>query len=381
MTFSEEQIARIDPRRVRRVAPRPARERAASLQALCRAALAAPVGAPPLGRLASAARRVAVVISDASRDEPRAEMLDAIFERVPRERATLVVAAGTHRAGADVVPPAYRELPCVVHDAAALERTVELGVTREGTRVRVLRDVVEADLVVVTGRIRPHYFAGYSGGVKGVFPGCAFRDDILQNHLLKADPSARLGRVDGNRCRADMEEAALKVPGKLFLLNVLADIDGAPVAAASGDVLAAHRALSARAPELFEVSAPKSAVIVVADRPPVSSSLYQASKCLPPAAPLLEDGGTVILVAECDQGIEPIGRVNDGIYRLGIVPGLPPHHRVVLVSSLAPSVVAESYAEFSPSLEAALDDALAQPGASQALLLWRAGECVTRVEG
>jgi lactate racemase len=380
VTFSEDQIARVDARRLQRVAPGPARERAASLEKLCRSALAEPVGAPPLAELGCAARRIAVVVSDASRDEPRAEMLEAIFEHVPHERATIVVATGTHAAGADVVPPACRDLPCIVHDGAALERTADLGATREGTRVRVLRDVAEADLVVVTGRIRPHYFAGYSGGVKGVFPGCAYRDDILQNHLLKADPSARLGQVDGNRCRADMEEAALKVPGKLFLLNVLSDVDGAPVAAASGDAIAAHRTLCARAPELFEVRAPKSAVIVVADRPPVSTSLYQASKCLPPAGPLLEDGGTVILVAECDEGIEPIARVNDGIYRLGIAPGLPPRHRVLLVSSLAPDVVARSYAEFSPSLDAALDTALARPGAPQALLLWRAGECVTRVE-
>lgn len=378
MTFAEEQLARVDPGRIQRVAPGPARWRAASHRELCRSALGAPLGAPPLGDLARAAHRVAVVISDASRDEPRAEMLDAIFEHVPKPRATLVVASGTHAAGADVVPPAYRDLPCIVHDAAALERTFDLGATREGTRVRVLREVAQAELVVVTGRIRPHYFAGYSGGVKGVFPGCAYRDDILKNHQLKADPSARLGRVDANRCRADMEQAALLVPGKLFALNVLSDIEGAPVAAASGDVIAAHRALCGRALELFEVAAPKSPVIIVADRPPVSSSLYQASKCLPPAAPLLEDGGTVILVAECDQGIEPVERVNDGLYRLGIAPQLPSRHRVLLVSSLGRDVVARSYAEFAPSLDAALDDGLARAGVSRALLVWRAGECITR---
>ncbi len=343
---------------------------------MCREALSHPIGAPPLGELADGARSIAIAISDASRDEPRAEMLEAIFEHIPRDRATLVVAAGTHRADDSVVPPAFRDLPCVVHDATRADRMTELGTTREGTRVRLLSEVCRADLVIATGRIRPHYFAGYSGGVKSVFPGCGFQRDILDNHLLKADSSSRLGRVDENRCRRDMEDAAGMLPGRLCILDVLDDCDGNPVAAAAGDPVLAHRALTAQARELFVVSAPRSPVVVVADRPPITSSLYQASKMLPPAGALLQDGGTVIMVAECDQGTGPLERVNEGIYKLGVSRQLPPGHRVVLVSELPASVAAQTYAEPAPDLGTALDDALARAGASSAVLLWRAGECI-----
>lgn len=348
------------------------------LPELCRAALDAPLGSPPLAELCRASRRVAVIVSDASRDEPRGAFLDALAPYLPVTGTTLVVASGTHAPGPpEVVPARHRRWPVVVHDGRALDRLVDLGVTSEGTRVRLLREVAEADLVVVTGRVRPHYFAGYSGGVKGIFPGCAASEDCLQNHLLKADPSARLGRSDGNRCRADMEAAAALLPGRAVALNVLCDASGNALSAVFGDPVIAHREMSARADACFVVHGSRTPLLVVADRPPVSSSLYQASKCLPPAAALLEPGGTVVLVAECDQGLGPRERVNEGIYRLGMASQLAPGHRVVLVSQRGPDEVATSYAEHAPSLKAALETALSRHGLDRAPLLWRAGECVT----
>jgi nickel-dependent lactate racemase len=344
---------------------------------LCRAALKSPVAADELAGLCASARKIVVIVSDATRDEPREEMLEALFEIVPRERATLVVASGTHVADADVVPQAFRGAETIVHRARAVDRCMDLGTTTEGTRVRILTEVACADLVVVTGRVHPHYFAGYSGGVKGVFPGCGYHDDILANHLLKADPTARLGRVADNRCRKDMEDAALRVRGRIFILDVLSDCEGTPVAAASGDPIAAHRALAEIARPLFVTRAPRSRIVVVADRPPVTRSLYQASKLLAPAGAILEAGGVIILVAECTEGIEPVERVNEGIYRLGIVPQLPPGHRVILVSALDAAIVGSCYAEYAPDLKDALSRAIERTGQEDGIpLLWRAGELI-----
>ena len=355
----------------------PRLEARGSFLELCRGALARPIGGPSLRDLTDRARRIAVVISDESRDEPRRELLEALFEVLPRAHATLVVASGTHQGSDAVVPEAFRDLPCVVHDARALAHTVELGVTSEGTRVRLARVLADADLVVVTGRVRPHYFAGYSGGTKGVFPGCGYQQDILDNHQLKSDPSARLGSVEGNRCRQDMEEAALMLPGRLFLLNVLADAHGTPVAAASGHPVQAHRHLVERAREVFRVTGRPSRIVVVADRPPVSSSLYQASKLLPPAGALLEAGGAVVLVADCRQGVEPLDRVNEGIYRLGVASQLPEGHEVFLVSSLGEETVARTYARHAPELAQLLQQLAGRLRVDWPVpVLWRAGEAV-----
>ncbi|GMV13904.1 MAG: hypothetical protein AMXMBFR56_21280 [Polyangiaceae bacterium] len=341
---------------------------------LCRGALAAPIGSPTLAELGREARRIAVVVSDESRDEPRAEMLAVLREALPWERVTLVVASGTHLATERAVPAAFRDRPLVVHGPRS--RLVDLGATPRGTRIRIVAEVAEAELVVATGRIRPHYFAGFSAGAKAVFPGCALAEDALDNHRLKADPSARLGRVEDNLCRLDMEAAARALPGRAFLLNVLCDVEGTPVAAAAGDLVAAHRALLPRARELFTVRAPRSAVVVVADRPPVSESLYQASKLVPPAGALLEDDGVVIVVADLALGTGPLERVNRGIYELGLRPQLPPRHRVLLVSQLPEEIARTTYAEPRASLRGALEEALASTGAARAVALWRAGELI-----
>ncbi len=301
-------------------------------------------------------------------------MLDALVEVLPRRKLELVVASGTHAATDVVVPEPFRDLPRVVHDGNDVTRLRDFGSTSRGTRVRVLREVADSDLVIATGRLRPHYFAGYSGGAKSIFPGCGHAEDILKNHLLKSHVTARLGRVHDNVCRADMEEAARKVGG--IVLNVLMDCDGAPVAAVTGDIVEAHRELVRLAEPSFLVRAPRARVVVVADRPPVSRSLYQASKLLPPAGAILEDGGTIIVVAECDLGVEPLDRVNEGIYRSGVAAHLP-EHRVVLVSQLEPSRVAMTYAASAPSLRSALQDA-GVSAREPAVLLWRAGEMITQ---
>lgn len=376
-SFAETELAAVAPL-LRRYEPPPAPS-GLPLSALCERALAEPVESAPLEELARGARRIAIVISDGSRDEPRGPFLDALLARVDAAKVTLVVASGTHKADASVVPARYAALPVHVHDGADEAACVDLGVTAEGTRVRLSRVLAEADLVIVTGRMRPHYFAGYSGGAKGIFPGCALAADALQNHLMKADPTARLGRVADNRCRLDMEAAARLLPGRSFLLNVLADVNGEPVAAAAGDIVAAHRSLVARAESLFLVEAARSSVVVVADCAPVSSSLYQASKLLPPAGALLEPGGTLFVVADCAQGIGgSLSRVNDGIYRLGVAAQLPAEHRVLLHSQMTAEVVATTYATRVAHFADELRTALSSAGLQRAPLLWRAGEMVVR---
>lgn len=376
-SFAARALRALPPDVVTVHSPRAAPQRASVLD-LCRSALRSPIDTQPLHHLARGARRIAVIVSDESRDEPRSEMLEALREVLPWERVTLVVASGTHEATDGAVPDEHRDRPVVVHGPG--RPVVDLGSTARGTRIRLLEVVAEADLVVATGRVRPHYFAGLSGGAKAIFPGVALAEDALVNHRLKADPTARLGRVDDNACRLDMEQAARALPGAAFLLNVLCDLDGAPVAAAAGDLVAAHRALVPRASRTFSVRAARSPVVIVADQPPVSSSLYQASKLLPPAGALLEDGGVVILVADLAEGTGPIERVNHGIYQLGVRPQLPPRHRVLLVSELAEEIARQTYAEPRASLGAALDEALSTTGATRAVALWRAGELIAEPE-
>lgn len=336
--------------------------------------------AAPLEGALPDARRIVVVISDSTRDEPRAEFLRAVERRFPVAELRVLIASGTHTPDVGALPPEFAHLAARAHDSTDASMLRSFGVTRRGTRVRLARELGEADLVLCTGRIRPHYFAGYSAGVKGVFPGCAFREDILANHLLKAEPGARLGILSGNPCREDMEEAALMLGDRLRVLNVLADVEGRPIAAVCGHPLRAHRALAARAREVFGVKLTRARVLVVADRPPLSESLYQASKMLAVAELGVLPRGTVVLVADCARGTGPLLRVNQGIFELGLRPRLPEGVQVRLVSRLSEGEVKRTYAGFAPNLAAELAR-LHVDRHEPASLVWRAGECVPEPVG
>ncbi len=343
-----------------RVLPAPIAPAVPDLAAALEAALRHPTGARPLAEVASARTRAVVIVSDASRREPRAELFAAARRAlavVPDDHLTLAVANGTHRPGPlerlGLPEEVLRRHRVVNHDARDEASLVEMGRTSRGTRLRVNRCLAEADLVVVTGLVKPHYFAGWGGGSKGIFPGLGHDDDIRQNHRLKADPDSSLGRADANPCREDLEEAARRLGRDTYLLDVV-EAGGVILGAVAGDVVYAHREGVRLARPFCEVEAEPAEVVVVSAPLPVSGSLYQASKLIPPAGLLLKEGGVVIVCAECPEGTGPLEVVNEGIFELGVRRFLPERHAVLLVSGLPEATVRDTFATYAPSLEAAL---------------------------
>lgn len=358
----------------------------APLDALLSAALEEPVGSPRLRDLARAGNRVTLVVSDRTRDEPRAAMITAILRElrrapVPPASLRLAVANGTHTPSGsgslDLPQDILGAFDFVDHDGRDEAQFVSVGETRRGTRVRYPRWLLESDLVIATGRIRPHYFAGFGAGAKAIFPGLGHAADIRRNHQLKSDPTARLGRVEGNACRDDMEEAARLLPVRTFLLNVVTDDAGEVQAVVSGDLVAAHRAGVARCRPFCEVEARHADIVIVSDTLPLAGSLYQASKLLAPAGMLLKPGGIAILAAECPDGTGPLDVVNEGIYRIGIRHYFPEAHTIYLVSSLAPEIVKCTFCRPAPSVETALWAHAGQQ--CRVLVLPAAGNLVPRV--
>jgi nickel-dependent lactate racemase len=348
--------------RLRVLAP-PAATPVPDLAAALDRALAHPCGARPLAEVATSRTRVVVIVSDLSRDEPRAELFRAArraLSAVADDHLTIAVANGTHAPGPlerlGLPPDALRRHRVVNHDARDESSVVEMGRTSRGTRIRVNRCVAEADLVVTTGRVKPHYFAGYGGGAKGIFPGLGQNDDVRKNHELKADPASSLGRADGNPCREDIEEAVRRIGRDTYMLNVV-EAGGVVLGAVAGDVVYAHREGVRMARPYCEVEAAPADAVVVSAPLPVSSSLYQASKLVPPAGILLRDGGAVVVAAECPEGTGPLDVVNEKIFALGVRRYLPERYRLFLVSGMDEATVARTYAAFAPTVESALDRA------------------------
>jgi len=331
------------------------------LPALLDAALAAPIGRPGLASLAAPGSRVTVIVSDATRSEPRSELLAALRRHLPRVRWTIAIATGTH--GPSPLGPLGLpdDLAATVinHDGHRADDLVDLGVTRRGTPVRLHRCVVDAELVIATGCIRPHYFAGFGAGAKAIFPGLGEAAAIRTNHALKTAPGSRAGIVDGNPCREDLEEAAGFVPTPTFLLDGVSGPDGAIHAAVAGDLVDAFRAGAALARTWFTTAAPRAPIVIASDALPVTATLYQAAKIAAACAELVEPGGTLVLVAECPDGIGPLPIVNEAVFRIGVLPRLAPGVTIQLVSALSPSQVACTLLHGADSVESVL---AARPG-------------------
>jgi nickel-dependent lactate racemase len=345
------------------VLPAPAPPPLADLRGALAGALARPIGCRPLGERVTARTCAVVIVSDASRDEPRAELFEAVREALgalPDDQITLAVANGTHQPGPverlGLPDAVLRRHRVVNHDSRDQAQLVEVGRTAHGTRLRVNRCLVEADLIVTTGRIKPHYFAGYGGGTKGIFPGLGAEADIRQNHLLKADPASSLGRADGNPCRDDLEDAARRLGRDTFMLNVV-EAGGTITGAVAGDLVLAHREGVRQLRPWVEVRAAPAPLVVVSAPLPVSGSLYQASKLVVPAGLLLQDGGVVIVAAECPEGTGPLQTVNQAIFTLGVRRFLPERYTLLLVSGLDQATVEQTYARHAPSLAWAVAEA------------------------
>ncbi|MEE9618469.1 MAG: nickel-dependent lactate racemase [Anaerolineae bacterium] len=289
-------------------------EEAAIIQALRR-----PLGTPPLREMVKPEDTVAIVFSDITRPTPNDRLLPPLLAElihVPREQIVLINATGMHRLnteeelrgmlGADVVD-GYR---IVQHDAWDESGMVNLGQTCFGHEILVNRTYVEATVKILTGFIEPHFFAGFSGGPKAVLPGVAGVRLVLENHsaAMLDHPGATWGVTAGNPVWEEMLEVALKTD-PTFLLNVALNRERAITGVYAGSLQAAHQAGTAavRQAAMVRVEAPFDVVITSNSGYPLDLNLYQAVKGMSAAAQVVREGGSIIIAAECWDGVPDHG--------------------------------------------------------------------------
>jgi len=287
-------------------------EAVADEQQLLRQALESPIGSPRLRELARAGQKVAVVTSDMTRPCPSDKLLPPVLAElnaagVPDADITVIVALGLHRAQTAeeldqmLGPQMCRRVRVLNHDP---EQVVRLGVTSRGTPVEFFRPLVEADLRVCLGNLEFHYFAGFSGGAKAILPGCASKATVNANHALMVQPGAVAGRIEGNPVRADIEEGVAML-GADFILNVVVDGHHRITGAVAGHAEKAHRQGCELVAQRGSVPIPQLAEVVVvsAGGYPKDVNMYQAQKALDNAVHAVREGGVIIWVAECVEGL------------------------------------------------------------------------------
>ena len=164
--------------------------------------------------------------------------------------------------------------------------------------------VAEADRRICLGNIEYHYFAGYSGGAKAIMPGVSTRAAIQANHSRMVLPECCAGALETNPLRMDIEEAGAMV-GIDFILNVVLSEHKEILRAVAGDVTKAHRAGCAFLDTLYRKELAEAADIVLVSQggAPKDLNLYQTQKALDNAKHAVRDGGIIILIGSCREGL------------------------------------------------------------------------------
>ncbi|AKB19681.1 Transcriptional regulator [Methanosarcina sp. WWM596] len=280
---------------------------------LIRKALENPIQSKRPSEIVNPETRIAIIVSDLTRPTPTAKILPPLLEELYSggardENITIIFALGLHRQQTEeecrklLGDEISKSIRVVQHDR---RRCRHIGETSFGTPVEVFEEVLDADLIIGTGTVEFHYYAGYGGGGKTVLPGVSSEKAILSFHshytkFFEGEPLS--GRVD-SPARKDIEEAA-GITGLNFILNVVINSRKEIVAAVAGDFVQAHREGARYVDAMYKVQVePADVVIVSCGGYPKDINLYQATKALENAIPAVKAGGSIVLVAECAEGI------------------------------------------------------------------------------
>ena len=183
------------------------------------------------------------------------------------------------------------------------ERCKLIGTTSRGTPVEAFEEAVKADLLIATGNIEYHYFAGYSGGAKAVMPGICNRRSIQANHSMMLDERSASGKAAGNPVREDIEEAG-KMAGIDYVFNVILGDNKKIIGAVAGANNQAWLEGVKKYDDIYmiEVDKPADIVIASAGGDPKDLNFYQSQKALENVKDLVNPGGVIILAASCREG-------------------------------------------------------------------------------
>ena len=360
----------------------------ASVPDILRRALENPIGTQRLRDIVKPGEKIAIITSDITRPIPTWEVIPSVLEElsaanVSDDDVTLVFALGSHRAHTEeerrrLAGDAYGRIQCVDSDPSDC---VPLGTTSRGTPVDITRVVAEADRIVLLGNIEYHYFAGYSGGIKALFPGASTPAAIQANHSMMVEDASCAGNLDSNPLRQDLEEASGICPVD-FILNVVLDEHKHIVHAVAGDVVKAHREGCKILDKLYRVEIPERADIVIVSQggAPKDLNLYQTQKALDNSKHAVKDGGTIILVGSCREGLgqktfeewitqakapeDLTKRVREdfklGGHKAAAIAMVLEKANIKLVSEMNPDLVSQIFLEPYSDLQRAVDDALAE---------------------
>ena len=274
-------------------------------------ALENPIKSKKISEIARDRKSSCIIVSDITRPCPSYKFLPFLIKELVKggmknKDIRIIFGVGIHRKHTDeekrklVGDHVYENIKTIDSDAS---RSKLIGHTSRGTPLEVFEEVLGSDLLIATGNIEYHYFAGYSGGAKAVLPGVCTRNSIQSNHSLMLEDGASAGNFFSNPVRQDMEEAG-RLAGIDFIFNVILDDKKNIIAAVAGKNNEAYFEGIEKYDSIYKREVKEAADIVVTSHGgyPKDMNLYQSQKALENVKEIATENGTIVLVASCCEG-------------------------------------------------------------------------------
>lgn len=283
-------------------------------QAAIRDALRNPIDAKPLKSIVTPGQSVAIIVNDPTRVANSHVFLPILLDElnaagIPDQDIFIMFALGTHHDMSQgemieqVGETTAQRVRMYNSTARDDSQFVKVGTTSRGNDIYFHRRVVAADHIICTGSIVHHFFAGYGGGRKALFPGVAAYETIRRNHALMLEEGAQLGRLDGNPVYEDQIEGT-EMCRPSFLLNVVLNEKKEFLKIFAGDYITAHRRGCEFVASIYgtELAEPADLVIASCGGYPKDINVYQLQKTMDNAVQAVREGGVIILLGECIEG-------------------------------------------------------------------------------
>jgi nickel-dependent lactate racemase len=259
------------------------------------------------------------VFTDITRDSPDQVLIPPILQQLEKagvrdQDITLLCGIGMHRPSTmaekvtklgQAVVDRYRVID---HEPQNPDQLVDLGVVN-GIPLSVNKTAYHADILIATGIVEPHQYAGYSGGCKTVAVGAAGEPLIAYSHGPEFidNPNCRLGKLEGNPFQQAVTEAAMRA-GLGFIINVVLDDQKQIVSVLAGEPIETHKQLVEQAKNFNQVSISQQYDVVIGGVGfPKDANLYQASRAASylffAPTPVVHPGGYLIIPAQCPEGV------------------------------------------------------------------------------
>jgi lactate racemase len=281
------------------------------------AAIRAPLESPALRDMAKGRRNAVIVISDLTRPVPNKLILPPLLADlesagIARADISILIATGIHRPnegdelirllGQDIA----RDYRAANHFSKNDGDMSYAGTIMGDAPVYVNKLYAEADLKILTGFIEPHMWAGYSGGRKSILPGISSAKTLQFMHgpQMVAHPDVVYGKLAGN----PFHEAGLQIMERVgadFVVNVTLNTEKQVTGVYAGHPVKAHLRGAGDLEEycVSYLDEPLDFIVTTNGGAPLDVNLYQTSKGIAGAAPVLKQGGEMVIASRCPEGM------------------------------------------------------------------------------